>query len=310
MQRRQFNKLLAAGATTLAFRPVLGMAPQQPQVAITMDDFDLFGETDIERVANSQAILASLRAHSNLKAAAFICGRRVDSEVGKRILQAWNDAGHSIANHTYSHWYYHRRTVEEFEADILRCEGLIRNYPRFTKLFRFPMLKEGDTLERRDKLRAFLKDRGYKMGYVTIDASDWYIDDRLRARLKENPKADLTGYRKFYLDHIWDRALYYDDLSRRALGRSVKHTLLIHHNLLNKLFLGDLLTMFERKGWKLIGAPDAYTDAVFDAEPGILPAGESILWAIAKETRKFEKDLRYPGEDSEYEKPKMDKLGL
>ena len=310
MQRRQFNKLLAAGATALSFRSIFGKAAPQPQLAITMDDFNLFGETDAEKVANSQAILSSLRSHKDLKAAAFICGRQVDSAVGKSILQAWNDAGHSIGNHTYSHWYYHRRRVEEFEADILRCEELIKGYPRFTKLFRFPMLKEGDTLERRDKLRAFLKERGYKMGYVTIDASDWYVDERLRARLKQDPKADLAGYRKFYLDHIWERALYYDDLSQRALGRSVKHTLLIHHNMLNKLFLGDLLTMFEHKGWKLVGAPDAYTDPVFDAEPRILPAGESILWAIAKETRKFERDLRYPGEDSEYEKPKMDKLGL
>src|SRR5262245_6454161 len=218
MRRRQFTKLLSAGATALAFRPMIGTAAPKPQVAITMDDFVLFGESDDEKVANSREILAALGSHSNLKAAAFICGRLVDSEVGKRILQTWNDAGHLIANHTYSHWYYHRRGVEEFEADILRCEELIKSYPRFTKLFRFPMLKEGDTLERRDKLRAFLKERGYKIGYVTIDASDCYGDDRLRARLKRDPKADLSGYRRFYLDHIWERAVHYDDLSRRTLG--------------------------------------------------------------------------------------------
>ncbi|HKQ74851.1 MAG TPA: polysaccharide deacetylase family protein [Blastocatellia bacterium] len=310
MRRRQFTKLISAGAMAMAFHPILGTAAPKPQVAITMDDFGLFGETDAEKVANSREILAALASHSSLKAAAFICGRRVDSEAGQRVLQAWDDAGHLIANHTYSHWYYHRRGVEEFEADILRCEELIKSYPRFTKLFRFPMLKEGDTVERRDKLRAFLKERGYKMGYVTIDASDWYVDERLRERLKRDPKADLSGYRRFYLDHIWERAVYYDDLSRRALGRSVNHTLLIHHNLLNKLFLGDLLKMFERKGWKLIDASEAFTDPVFGAEPKILPAGESILWALAKESGKFDRDLRYPGEDSVYEKPKMDRLGL
>jgi peptidoglycan-N-acetylglucosamine deacetylase len=310
MQRRQFNELLCIGATALAFSPIFGTGAPQPQVAITMDDFNLFGETDAEKEANSQAILAALRSRSDLKAAAFIRGRSVDNNVGKRILQAWNDAGHLIANHTYSHWHYHERGVEEFEADILRCEELIKNYPHFARLFRFPMLKEGDTVERRDKLRAFLKERGYKMGYVTIDASDWYVDQRLRARLKLAPKADLRGYRQFYLDHVWERAVYYDGLSRRALGRSVKHTLLIHHNLLNKLFLGDLLTMFERKGWKLIDAAEAFADPVFAAEPKILPAGESILWALAKESGKFDRNLRYPGEDGVYEKPKMDRLGL
>jgi len=310
MQRRQFTKLLGAGATALAFRSIFGTAAAQPQVAITMDDFNLFGETDAEKEANSQAILAALRTRSNLKAAAFVCGRSVESKPGKLVLQAWSNAGHIIANHTYSHWKYHERGVEEFAADILRCEEVIKSYPRFTRLFRFPFLKEGDTVERRDRLRAFLKERGYKMGYVTIDASDWYVDQRLRARLKQNPRADLSGYRQFYLDHIWERAVYYDDLSRRALGRGVKHTLLIHHNLLNKLFLGDLLTMFERKGWKLIDAAEAFTDPVFGAEPKILPVGESILWALAKESGKFNRDLRYPAEDGEYEKPKMDRLGL
>jgi peptidoglycan-N-acetylglucosamine deacetylase len=308
MQRRQFIRRLSAGATALAFSHAFGSA--QPQVAITMDDINLVGESPAENEAINRAILDALGSRSRLQAAAFVRGRSVDNEAGKRVLQDWNDAGHLIANHTYSHWFYHKRSVEEFEADILRCEELIKSYPRFARLFRFPMLKEGDTVDRRDRMRAFLKGRGYKMGYVTIDASDWYIDQRLRARLKQNPKADLGGFRRFYLDHIWERAAYYDGLSRRVIGRSVKHALLIHHNLLNKFFLGDLLAMFERRGWKLIDAAEAFTDPVFAAEPKILPVGESILWALAKESGRFERELRYPAEDSVYEKPKMDKLGL
>ena len=42
----------------------------------------------------------------------------------------------------------------------------------------------------------------------------------------------------------------------------------------------------------------------------ILPAGESLIWALAKESNKFDRSLRYPGEDGDYEKPKMDALGL
>ncbi len=109
---------------------------------------------------------------------------------------------------------------------------------------------------------------------------------------------------------MWERSLYYDDLARKVLGRPVKHTILMHYNLLNALFLGDLLDMFQEKGWKLIDAADAFKDPVFSATPNIVPAGESIIWALAKETGKFDKLLRYPGEDSEYENAKMDKLGL
>lgn len=109
---------------------------------------------------------------------------------------------------------------------------------------------------------------------------------------------------------LWDRANFYNNLARKASGRSVKHTLLIHHNVLNELFLNDVLGMFQSKGWRLINAQDAFTDAVFSAEPNIVPAGESIIWAMAKESGKFSDVLRYPGEDGDYEKPKMDKLGL
>ena len=79
---------------------------------------------------------------------------------------------------------------------------------------------------------------------------------------------------------------------------------------LQALFLRDLMDMFKSKGWQLIDAEDAFIDPVFAAKPNIVPVGESIIWALAKESGKFNDILRYPGEDSEYEKPKMDKLGL
>ncbi|MCM0606978.1 MAG: hypothetical protein KA715_12885 [Xanthomonadaceae bacterium] len=122
--------------------------------------------------------------------------------------------------------------------------------------------------------------------------------------------ADLVPYRNYYLKHIWNRAKFYNGLSKKVLGREVKHTLLIHHNLLNALFLDDLLAMFKKNGWKIISAESAFSDPIFKTEAKIAPAGESILWALAKETGKFESILRYPAEDSDYEKPEMDRLGL
>lgn len=310
MKRREFAKTIGVGAAALAMRGSgFSIADSRPKVAITIDDFGLNDLAKEEAEFRNRAILEALRKHS-IKAAGFVCGRRIENENGKMILRQWDDAGHLIANHTYSHWYYHRRSVEEFSQDVLRCEALIKDYKNFKKLFRFPMLKEGDTVERRDGMRAFLKAHGYKQGYVTIDASDWYIDERLRERLKQNPQADVTGFKNFYLQHIRERASYYDNLSRKVLGRSVKHTLLVHHNLLNAMSLDELLTMFKRQGWQLIDAEAAFADPVFAAQPDILPAGESILWALAKQTGKFDKLLRYPAEDSVYEKPKMDKLGL
>ena len=90
-------------------------------------------------------------------------------------------------------------------------------------------------------LLEFLRQHHYEWGSVTIDASDWYISSRLEKRLLENPNADIQPYKKYYLEHIWDRAQYYDALAKKVTGRSPKHTLLVHHNLLNALFLDDLI---------------------------------------------------------------------
>jgi peptidoglycan-N-acetylglucosamine deacetylase len=311
MDRRLFTQALGiATAGLMTSHTAKSSLAAAPQIAITIDDFNLFGASQAVAEQRNRALLAALHAHQDLKVAAFICGKNIDSDMGKTLVRQWGDAGHLICNHTYSHWFYPNHTSEEFSQDTLRVEPLIRDMPGFSRRFRFPALKEGDTLERRDKMRAFLKAQGYGMGYVTVDGSDWYIDQRLRARRVENPKSDLAAYKQYYLDHLWDRATFYDGLSRKVLGRSVRHTLLIHHNVLNELFLGDVLDMFALKGWKLINAQEAFSDPVFSAAPNIVPAGESIIWALAKETGKFNEVLRYPGEDGDYEKPKMDKLRL
>ena len=172
------------------------------------------------------------------------------------------------------------------------------------------MLKEGDTVAKRDAMRSFFESHGYRNGHVTIDNSDWLIDQRLNNRLTRDATADVKPYRDFYLEHMWTRSEYYDALARRVLGRPIKHTLLVHFNLLNGLFLGDLLAMYKAKGWQLIDAEEAYTDPVFAAKPKVVPAGESLVWSLAKEKGTIPMSARYPAEDGETENARMNKLGL
>jgi hypothetical protein len=69
-----------------------------------------------------------------------------------------------------------------------------------------------------------------------------------------------------------------------------------------------VIEMFKSKGWQLVNAERAFADPVFRAEPKTVPAGESVVWALAKE--KGIASLRYPGEDDDYEKVRMHKLGF
>jgi peptidoglycan/xylan/chitin deacetylase (PgdA/CDA1 family) len=312
MNRRTFTKSLAlsAAAVGLGGVPAIARRPA-PQFSITMDDFHWHNAVKLTATERNQAILDTLHANS-IKAALFVIGRNIDSDEGKQLLTPWDKAGHLIGNHTYSHRNYNASAtvIEEYQQDILRAESLLKDFPRFRKFFRFPLLKEGDTAAKRDAMRTFLERNRYRNGHVTIDNSDWLIDQKLATRLKTDAAADVKPYRDYYMEHMWARAEYYDALARRVLGRSVKHTVLVHFNLLNGLFLGDLIAMFKSKGWQPIDAEEAFRDPVFSAKPRVLPAGESIVWSLAKGKGAIAKSLRYPAEDGEVEMARMNKLGL
>jgi peptidoglycan/xylan/chitin deacetylase (PgdA/CDA1 family) len=318
VDRREFIKS-ATVLASLAAAPALRAQPTQPEIAFTFDDPRTDAGAGLSWQQINERILDVL-AKRGIKGVLFVCGKRVDSDAGKSLIAAWDRAGHDIGNHSYSHLNLNTSsdvssgggavTLAEFEADALKNEPLLRPYSHLVRLFRYPYFKEGDTMEKRDGMRSFLRQHGYRAGRATIDASDWAISGRLEKRKKENPQADLTAYRDFFLQHIWERAQFYDSLARRVLNHPVRHTVLLHHNALNALFLDSLVAMFISNGWKPVDAQRAYADPVYDLQPNILPAGESLVWALAKQTGKFEQELRYPGEDDVYENPKMDALKL
>lgn len=290
---------------------IIALPSYSAEVSITIDDPGVQQTSAISYIQVGERIREALKQH-NLKSTLFVCGMRIDNHDGKLILKDWDQAGHILANHTYSHKNYNNNDIDFqfYSEDILKNENLIQSYKNFKRIFRYPMLKEGNTTLKRDQLRAFLKDKNYSLGHVTIDASDWYISNRMVEKLNKNEKINFEAYKNYYLGHIWDRAQYYNKLSKEVLGREVKHSLLIHHNVLNAYFLNDLIQMFKSKGWKVINSEEAMKDPAYLIPTKNIPAGESLLWALAKENEKYKLSLRYPAEDGVYQKDEMDRLGL
>lgn len=281
-----------------------------PQVALTMDD-PRTALDSLMRWPDANSRILNAISSRNIRAALFVCGHRIDDSDGTKLVTAWDQAGHLICNHTYSHPAYTERTsYGDFAVDFLKNEKIIAGYHNRVPLFRYPFLKEGDTAEKRDKFRDLLKSRGYRVGHVTIDASDWYVSQRLVDRLAKEPKARIEPYRDFLVAHLLDRAAFYRQLALEVIGRDIRHTILLHYNVLNALVLPDVMSAFEKAGWQWIDAPLAFEDSVFQRAPKIVPAGESLVWALAKESERYEDRLRYPGEDDVYEKPKLDALKL
>jgi peptidoglycan/xylan/chitin deacetylase (PgdA/CDA1 family) len=275
----------------------------QKKIAITIDDPNTYNTPGLSWKERDSLLLKALD-EQHVKAALFVCGMRVDNANGKELLNNWDEKGHLICNHSYSHFYYNAKskTSEIFIADFKKGDSIISTYKNYSKYFRFPFLKEGNTAAKRDSMRTALKNEGYMNGHVTVDASDWYIDSQITTELNKDLNSDLIPYEEYYIKHILNRANYYDSLAQVVFERNVKHTLLLHHSLLNALLLDELLIALKADGWQLIDAEEAFKDEVFQLQPNIEPCGESIIWQSAKQTEVHSKNLRYPAEDKQYEK--------
>jgi len=289
------------------------VAQEKPKVSFTFDDGVTYDILDFKFETWNQMILNTLEK-SDLQAAFFVTGSNKLDKKGQFLLNSWNDKGHIIANHTYSHPNFNaeENSADLFKKELLRTDTIISKYKNYAKLFRFPYLKEGQNHTKVDSIRNALAAHDYKNGYVTIDASDWYVNSRLIQKIKDvgMDSVDLQKYEDFYITHLLERAEYYENLSFELNDRHIPHTILLHHNLAAALFLGGLIEAFKESGWEVINANEAFQDEVFDKIPNAKHAGESLIWSMAKQSGKYEGQLRYPAEDSRYEKPKMDQLGL
>jgi peptidoglycan-N-acetylglucosamine deacetylase len=290
---------------------LIGGLRAQTMVALSFDDPSTLPSPKGPWQERNQKILQTLANHE-LKAALFVCGMRVHSPAGQALLKSWDQAGHAIANHSYTHPFFSgsKESAVNFERELLRTDSMIRGYAHFRPWFRFPFLKEGKTVERRDSMRTLLAVHGYRNGHVSIDASDWYVDQMLSDSLKKNPQLNPLPYKEFYVAHILDRAHYYDSLATAIAGHKVRLVLLLHHNLINAMFLDDVIRALVADGWVFIDPEYAYQDPIYLQSPDALPAGESFFWSLAKATGRYESVLRYPAEDGDYEQAGLQRMLL
>ena len=260
-----------------------------------------------EAAAWNARLLQALE-QAQVRAMLFPLGQASDSEPGLALVRAWGEAGHAIGNLTYSGRAYGspRVSFADFSADVLAADALLREMPGWTPRLRFPGLQEGESADKRDRMRDWMTLHGYEAAPVSIDTCDACYDERWQAWRQQHPGADPARWREAYLTHLWGRAQHYDALARRLLGRSPVHVLRLHANGLNAEFLDEAIEMFRRRGWRIVPPEEALADPLYRKPVDTLPAGEGVLWARAKRAKL--PGLRHPPEDVRYEKPRLDKL--
>lgn len=305
MKRRHF---LAGLATTpfIACSPAV-ITKSRPRIAVTMDDFDLSFDKVLSPKVRNDRILEALEKHKH-KAAGFVTGGFVESDLGQQVVQSWSDAGHMIANHTFTHMNSTDEPAESIKADIIKNDAALSQYEGYQKIFRFPFLAEGGTLDKVTIYREFLRENGFQPAVVTVDSIDWYTTSRLEARLLENPEADTTGYRDYYIQAVLDMAHHFETLAGILGYSNLPHALLVHHNILNGLYLEGVLNALKANGWDLVDAKEAFEHPFYGLQPETPTRGRSLLSVIAQE--KGYTNISIPKRYHGFGEKTMDALGL
>lgn len=108
-------KISEARCFTLTGDPVCRVETSAPVVALTFDD----GPTS-EGVDHALAVLARY----GVKATFFLIGRDMEQE--PEAARKLRDAGHELANHSYSHTRMVARSSGFYDAEIARTDMLLR----------------------------------------------------------------------------------------------------------------------------------------------------------------------------------------
>jgi peptidoglycan-N-acetylglucosamine deacetylase len=258
-------------------------------VAITIDDLPRGGDGGPRDFAAISAMTKRLLRpfhDQNVPVIGFVNAGRAE-ELGprglRRILDLWLDTGANLGNHSYSHLNINEVPLEEYTADIVKGEPILRTalaaHGKKLEFYRHPFLFTGPTAEIKSQMQQFLDRHGYRIAPVTIDD-----DDYLFAALYTDPKFK-DRVRREYLPYMESVVAFFEQRSVEVVGREFPQILLIHASQLNADAMPDLLAMFRRRGYAFVTLEDALADPAYQLPDGYVGLhGISWIhrWAIAK----------------------------
>ncbi len=255
------------------------------RIALSFDDVPRARGGFLSPDERTQRLIAALKAARVRQVAFFLNPGRLtqaDGAGGEARIGAYVKAGHVIANHSFSHPALRRTSVADFLADIDKAEDWLKGRQGYRPWFRFPFLDEGrGDKAKRDAVRTGLKARGLRNGYVTIDASDWNVENLASQAQASNVPLNLAALRDHYVALHVEAANFYDDLARKTLGRSPAHVMLLHETDMAALYIADLVAALRADGWTIIPIDTAYKDRIGREMPDVPSAQGTLTEALA-----------------------------
>jgi peptidoglycan/xylan/chitin deacetylase (PgdA/CDA1 family) len=263
-------RTLAAAAVVAALvLTAPGLPAQGPAraVAITIDDLPRGGDGSPQTFESVRALNERILRpfkDGRIPVIGFVNeGRAAGLGDGalRRILDLWTDAGADLGNHSYSHFNINQVPLEQYTADIVKGEPVIRAAlaarGQALRYFRHPYLFTGPTPEIKRGMQAFLDAHGYRVAPVTLDDADY-----MYAALYTRPEY-RERVRQEYVPYMESVVAFFETRSVEVVGREFPQILLIHDNQLNADLMPDLLAMFRRRGYAFVTLGEALADDAY-----------------------------------------------
>ena len=274
-----------------------GRPPPRPEraeaapipVAVTVDDLPVHGPTPpgMSRLAMTERLLAAFAGHHLPPVHGFVNGTRVEEDPAtEAVLRRWVAAGHALGNHTWSHLSLNTTALDAYLADVRRGEEILaRVAPGQTwRVFRYPFLQQGDTVEKRDGVRRFLAETGYAVADVTIDADDWAYNAPFVRCAERGDQSTLAALRRSFVREHVEELRRIRAVTRTLAGRDVPQVLLLHAGAADADAIDALLTAFEAEGARWIGLRAALADPFYaPATHAPVPFGSALPYVLAGE---------------------------
>lgn len=172
-----------------------------------------------------------------------------------------------VANHSFSHFRC-SETDEILFCDDIRKGGhligeLTQKVNKKVSYFRFPYNDLGRDEKQQQAIGQCLAAQNLLTAPFTVESSDWMFDFLYRHYISEGQNGEAAKVAEAYLVLTRNSLRFFDSLAYTVYGRQIPHIYLCHDNLLNTLFLNDLLKIFSEEGFSVVPMDEVMTDAVY-----------------------------------------------
>ncbi|MFZ5785906.1 MAG: polysaccharide deacetylase family protein [Acidobacteriota bacterium] len=270
--------------------------PDGRPLLVTVDDLPVAAgrlhDDPAERARITAELLAVLAKH-RVPAVGFVIWGNVRSDADRTILERWLAAGHELGNHSDGHPDFTRTGLDAHVADVeagrAGLAGWLAGRGRGARLFRFPYLREGDTLEKLDGMRAYLERSGQRAAPVTIDNQDWEFE---RPWVEARRAGDAAAQARIADDY--QRAMRAEVVAQTELGdelfeRPVPQVLLLHANEVGAAQWDALFSWLSSRGYRFATADEVLADPALAPTHRFVNAYGGSLWHRVQRERHSEK---------------------